>query len=182
MTNTEKQYKEVISACRSLYASKLGDYSPSWRIFRIPSVTDQLLNKAKRIRQIGESGVALVDEGIESEFIGLVNYSIIGLIQIELHPTLNPDISNEEALALYDKYANEAYELMGKKNHDYDEAWRGMRVSSMTDFILVKLIRVKQIEDHHGKTSVSEGIASNYLDILNYAVFSLIKLKYDSEA
>ncbi len=182
MKETEKQFKEVVAACRELFAKKLSDYSPSWRILRVSSVTDQLLNKAKRIRQIGESGVALVNEGIEPEFVGLMNYSIIGLIQIELGPTLDPDISNDEALALYDKYAKEAYELMEKKNHDYDEAWRGMRVSSMTDLILVKLYRVKQIENHNGKTTVSEGIASNYFDIINYAVFSLIKLRYAAEA
>ena len=140
------------------------------------------MNKAKRIRQIGESGVALVNEGVEPEFVGLVNYSIIGLIQLELGPTLEPDLTNEEALALYDKYAKEAFELMKKKNHDYDEAWRGMRISSMTDLILVKLYRVKQIEDHKGKTDVSEGIASNYFDIINYAVFSLIKLRYEPKA
>ena len=182
MKETEKQFKEVVAACRELFAKKLSDYSPSWRILRVPSVTDQLLNKAKRIRQIGESGVALVNEGIEPEFVGLMNYSIIGLIQIELGPTLDPDISNDEALALYDKYAKEAYELMEKKNHDYDEAWRGMRVSSMTDLILVKLYRVKQIENHNGKTTVSEGVASNYFDIINYAVFSLIKLRYAAVA
>ena len=142
----------------------------------------RILNKAKRIRQIGESGVALVNEGVEPEFVGLVNYSIIGLIQLELGPTLEPDLTNEEAMALYDKYAKEAFELMKKKNHDYDEAWRGMRISSMTDLILVKLYRVKQIEDHKGKTDVSEGIASNYFDIINYAVFSLIKLRYEPKA
>ena len=145
-------------------------------------IVDQILNKAKRIRQIGESGVALVNEGVEPEFVGLVNYSIIGLIQLELGPTLEPDLTNEEAMALYDKYAKEAFELMKKKNHDYDEAWRGMRISSMTDLILVKLYRVKQIEDHKGKTDVSEGIASNYFDIINYAVFSLIKLRYEPKA
>ena len=126
--------------------------------------------------------MALVNEGVEPEFVGLVNYSIIGLIQLELGPTLEPDLTNEEALALYDKYAKEAFELMKKKNHDYDEAWRGMRISSMTDLILVKLYRVKQIEDHKGKTDVSEGIASNYFDIINYAVFSLIKLRYEPKA
>ena len=125
---------------------------------------------------------AFVNEGVEPEFVGLVNYSIIGLIQLELGPTLEPDLTNEEAMALYDKYAKEAFELMKKKNHDYDEAWRGMRISSMTDLILVKLYRVKQIEDHKGKTDVSEGIASNYFDIINYAVFSLIKLRYEPKA
>ena len=182
MADTVKQYKEVVDSCRELFLRKLGDYSPSWRILRLTSVTDQILNKAKRIRQIGESGVALVNEGVEPEFVGLVNYSIIGLIQLELGPTLEPDLTNEEAMALYDKYAKEAFELMKKKNHDYDEAWRGMRISSMTDLILVKLYRVKQIEDHKGKPDVSEGIASNYFDIINYAVFSLIKLRYEPKA
>ena len=126
--------------------------------------------------------MALGNEVVEPEFVGLVNYSIIGLIQLELGPTLEPDLTNEEAMALYDKYAKEAFELMKKKNHDYDEAWRGMRISSMTDLILVKLYRVKQIEDHKGKTDVSEGIASNYFDIINYAVFSLIKLRYEPKA
>ena len=182
MADTERQFKQVLASCRELYSRKLNDYSSSWRILRVPSVTDQILNKAKRIRQIGESGVALVNEGMESEFTGLVNYSIIGLIQIELGPTLEPDISKDEALRLYDKYAQEAFDLMMKKNHDYDEAWRGMRISSMTDLILVKLFRVKQIEDHDGKTEVSEGVASKYFDIINYAIFSLIKLRYDKEA
>ena len=182
MADTVKQYREVVDSCRELFLRKLGDYSPSWRILRLTSVPDQILNKAKRIRQIGESGVALVNEGVEPEFVGLVNYSIIGLIQLELGPTLEPDLTNEEAMALYDKYAKEAFELMKKKNHDYDEAWRGMRISSMTDLILVKLYRVKQIEDHKGKTDVSEGIASNYFDIINYAVFSLIKLRYEPKA
>ena len=182
MADTVKQYREVVDSCRELFFRKLGDYSPSWRILLLTSVTDQILNKARRIRQIGESGVALVSEGVEPEFVGLVNYSIIGLIQLELGPTLEPDLTNEEAMALYDKYAKEAFELMKKKNHDYDEAWRGMRISSMTDLILVKLYRVKQIEDHKGKTDVSEGIASNYFDIINYAVFSLIKLRYEPKA
>lgn len=182
MSDTKTQFKAVIDSCRSLFEKKLGDYAPSWRIMRIPSVTDQILNKAKRIRQIEENGIAMVNEGIEPEFVGIVNYSIIGLMQIELHPTLNPDISNADALALYDKYANEAFSLMLKKNHDYDEAWRGMRVSSMTDLIIMKLYRVKQIEDNHGNTKVSEGIASNYFDIINYAVFSLIKLRDEAQA
>lgn len=180
-TDTDKQFHAVITKCRKVFHDKLMDYSPSWRLLRITSVTDQILNKAKRIRQIEESGVTLVNEGSRTEFIGLVNYSIIGLIQIELKPALSVDITTEEALNLYDKYARTAYELMLKKNHDYDEAWRGMRISSMTDLILMKLMRVKQIEDHDGKTKVSEGIGSNYMDIINYAVFSLIKMGYDSE-
>ena len=177
--NTETQFQEIIKGCRELYVKKLHDYSTAWRILRIPSVTDQLLNKAKRIRSIEEKGVTLVNEGIEPEFIGLVNYSIIGLIQLELHPVLEEDINESEATALYDKYSKSAFELMKRKNHDYDEAWRGMRVSSFTDLILMKLYRTKQIENLKGKTLESEGIDANYYDIINYAVFALIKIKYD---
>lgn len=176
MSDTKEQYKKVTSFCRDVFIKKLGDYSPSWRLLRISSVTDQLLNKAKRIRQIEDSGVSLIHENIESEFIGLVNYSIIGLIQIELKPSLKIDIAIDEAVALYDKYSDETFELMLRKNHDYGEAWRGMRISSITDLILVKLFRIKQIEDNNGETSVSEGIDSNYMDIANYAVFALIRL------
>lgn len=176
--NTETQFQEIIKGCRELYVKKLHDYSTAWRILRIPSVTDQLLNKAKRIRSIEEKGVTLVNEGIEPEFIGLVNYSIIGLIQLELHPVLEEDINESEATALYDKYSKSAFELMKRKNHDYDEAWRGMRVSSFTDLILMKLYRTKQIENLKGKTLESEGIDANYYDIINYAVFALIKIKY----
>ena len=179
MADTESQYKQISSSCRELFAKKLEDYSPSWRILRVPSVTDQLLNKAKRIRQIEDSGVALVHDSVDSEFVGLVNYSIIGLIQLELHPVLQPDITTEEALAAYDKYMAETFRLMLMKNHDYGEAWRGMRISSITDLILVKLYRIRQIEDHMGKTQVSEGIASNYEDIINYALFALIRLRYE---
>ena len=176
--NTETQFQEIIKGCRELYVKKLHDYSTAWRILRIPSVTDQLLNKAKRIRSIEEKGVTLVNEGIEPEFIGLVNYSIIGLIQLELHPVLEEDINESEATALYDKYSKSAFELMKRKNHDYDEAWRGLRVSSFTDLILMKLYRTKQIENLKGKTLESEGIDANYYDIINYAVFALIKIKY----
>ncbi len=161
-----------------LYLKKLHDYAAAWRILRIPSVTDQLLNKAKRIRSIEEQGVQFIDESIEQEFTGLVNYSIIGLIQLELHPVLKKDIEEGEAVALYDKYSQKAFELMMLKNHDYGEAWRGMRPSSFTDFILMKLYRTKQIEDLKGDTLVSEGIDANYYDIINYSVFALIKLKY----
>ncbi len=176
--NTEVQFKEIIRICRELYVKKLHDYSTAWRILRIPSVTDQILNKAKRIRSIEEKGVALVNEGIESEFIGLVNYSIIGLIQLELHPVLEEDISVEEAIKLYDKYSEKAFELMKRKNHDYGEAWRGMRISSFTDLILMKLYRTKQIENLEGVTLESEGIDANYNDIINYSVFALIKINY----
>ena len=143
---------------------------------RVPSVTDQLLNKAKRIRQIEDSGVALVHDSVDSEFVGLVNYSIIGLIQLELHPVLQPDITTEEALAAYDKYMAETFRLMQMKNHDYGEAWRQMRVSSMTDLILMKLKRIKQIEDNDGKTLISEGVEGGYMDIINYSLFCLIRL------
>lgn len=176
--DTAGQFREIIKACRELYVKKLHDYSTAWRILRIPSVTDQLLNKAKRIRSIEEKGVSLVSDSIESEFIGLVNYSIIGLIQLELHPVMEEDIDARAATELYDKYSHEAFNLMERKNHDYDEAWRGMRISSFTDLILMKLYRTKQIEDLKGNTLESEGIDANYFDIINYSVFALIKIKY----
>lgn len=174
--NTDKQFGEVMAECRDLFSKKLNDYGASWRILRPESLTDQLFIKAKRIRSLEMKGRSLVGEGIRPEFIALINYGIIGLIQLEKGCSDSTDISNSEAMALYDKYAKEATELMIKKNHDYDEAWRTMRVSSYTDFILTKIQRIKEIEDNHGETSVSEGIGSNYMDIINYAVFGGIKL------
>ena len=162
---------------RSIFAKKLHDYGASWRILRPESLTDQLFIKAKRIRSLEVKKESLVGEGIRPEFIGLINYGIIGLIQLEEGFSDSVDKTAEEALELYDKYANEALNLMIRKNHDYDEAWRGMRVSSYTDFILTKLNRIKEIEDLGGKTIVSEGIDSNYMDIINYSVFGAIKLK-----
>ena len=174
--NTTEETREVIKICRSLFEKKLHDYGTAWRIMRIPSVTDQLLIKANRIRTLEETGEALVDEGITPEFIGLVNYSIIGMIQLGIDAGASVELRQDEALSLYDKYAQRTLELMSRKNHDYGEIWRDMRISSYTDLILMKIFRTKQIEDLGGKTLVSEGIEANYMDILNYAVFALIKL------
>lgn len=179
ITNTEKQFKDVMAECRALFAKKLSDYGASWRILRPSSLTDQLFIKAKRIRSLGIKKESLVGEGIRQEFIALINYGIVGLIQIEKGFADVIDTTPDEALALYDKHAKEVLELMMKKNHDYDEAWRSMRVSSYTDFILTKIERVKEIEDHQGHTLVSEGIDANYMDIINYAVFGAIKLGDD---
>ncbi len=178
MEVTNEQFKKVVTLCRNLFEKKLHDYGSAWRILRPVSVTDQLLIKANRIRSIETKGVSLVDEDIRSEFMAIVNYGIIGLIQLELDYADSADITNEEALELYDKYANEALELMIAKNHDYDEAWRSMRISSYTDLILMKIYRTKQIESLSGKTLVSEGIDANYQDMINYAVFGLIKLEF----
>ncbi len=178
---TELQFKETMQECRALFEKKLHDYSASWRILRPSSLTDQLFIKAKRIRSLEISGVSLVGEGIRPEFIAIINYGIIGLIQLEKGFSDAVDIDTETALELYDQHAKEALELMVKKNHDYNEAWRDMRVSSYTDFILTKIQRVKEIEAIDGQTLVSEGIASNYLDIINYAVFGAIKMKDTEE-
>ena len=175
--NTEQQFKSVMKECHDLFSKKLHDYGASWRILRPTSLTDQLFIKAKRIRSLEVQKVSLVGEGIRPEFIALINYGIIGLIQLEKGFTDTIDMTTDEALNLYGKHADEALQLMLKKNHDYHEAWRNMRVSSYTDFILTKIERVKEIEDNDGNTLVSEGIASNYMDIINYAVFGAIKKK-----
>ena len=175
--DTEQQFKDVMAECRSLFAKKLHDYGASWRILRPSSLTDQLFIKAKRIRSLEIKQVSLVGEGIRPEFIALIHYGIVGLIQIEKGFADQVDITPEDALAMYDEKAKEALDLMIKKNHDYDEAWRDMRVSSYTDFILTKIQRVKEIEDINGQTLVSEGIDSNYMDIINYSVFGAIKTK-----
>ena len=175
--DTEQQFKDVMAECRSLFAKKLHDYGASWRILRPSSLTDQLFIKAKRIRSLEIKQVSLVGEGIRPEFIALINYGIVGLIQIEKGFADQVDITPEDDLAMYDEKAKEALDLMIKKNHDYDEAWRDMRVSSYTDFILTKIQRVKEIEDINGQTLVSEGIDSNYMDIINYSVFGAIKTK-----
>ena len=174
---TNRQFEQIIGECRTLFEKKLHDYGASWRILRPSSLTDQLFIKAKRIRSLEIKKESLVGEGIRPEFIALINYGIVGLIQIYNGFSDTVDISVEEAMKLYDKYANEALELMKRKNHDYDEAWRGMRVSSYTDFILTKIERIKEIENLGGETLVSEGIDANYMDIINYAVFGAIKLK-----
>ncbi|MEI7595458.1 MAG: DUF1599 domain-containing protein [Bacteroidota bacterium] len=178
MCNTSKQYDEIIFTCKDLFIRKLKDYGSSWRIMRPSSVTDQIFIKAQRIRSIEDKKVQLIDDDVKSEFIGIVNYSIIALIQLQLNDYSQPELKVEEAEKLYVKYATEAKELMEAKNHDYGEAWREMRVSSLTDIILMRIFRIKQIEDNQGKTEVSEGIDSNYLDMMNYAIFSLIKLTF----
>lgn len=175
--NTEKQFEEALADCRTLFEKKLHDYGASWRILRATALTDQLFIKAKRIRSLEIKKVSMVGEGILPEFIALVNYGIVGLIQLQKGFADYVDIDVEEAMELYDKNAMEALELMLRKNHDYDEAWRSMRVSSYTDFILTKIQRVKEIEDLQGETFVSEGIDANYMDIINYAVFGVIKLR-----
>ena len=173
---TEKQFREALAECRTLFEKKLHDYGASWRILRPSSLTDQLFIKAMRIRSLEVKRTSMVGEGIRPEFLALVNYGLVGLIQIAKGYSDATDISAEEAMALYDRYANESLQLMLRKNHDYGEAWRGMRVSSYTDFILTKIQRVKEIEDLEGETLVSEGIDANYMDIINYAVFGIIKL------
>ena len=176
MNNTNEQFEKVIASCRALFSKKLHDYGAAWRILRPISVTDQLFIKANRIRSIEVKGMSLIDEGIVDEFMAIINYGIIGLIQIEWGYAEKDDMKVDKALTLYDKWAKVALDLMKKKNHDYDEAWRSMRISSYTDFILMKLYRTKQIEELQGETLVSEGIDANYMDMINYAVFALIKL------
>lgn len=167
-----------MAECRELFSRKLHDYGAAWRILRPSSVTDQILIKANRIRSIEVKGVALVDEGIQPEFVAIVNYGIIGLIQLELGYADKEDLTPEKAMEYYDKYAQTTLELMLRKNHNYDEAWRAMRISSYTDLILMKLYRTKQIEQLGGETLVSEGVDANYMDMINYSVFGLIKLKF----
>ena len=174
--NTQEQFEQAMQECRTLFEKKLHDYGASWRILRPSSLTDQLFIKAKRIRSLEIKKVSMVGEGIKPEFVALINYGIVGLIQLEHGFADTVDITNQQAMTLYDKAANEALQLMLKKNHDYNEAWRGMRVSSYTDFILTKIERIKEIENLQGDTLVSEGIDANYMDIINYAVFGVIKL------
>lgn len=174
-TKTLSEYNSRLAACRKVYADKLKDYGASWRIMRPATLTDQMFIKAKRIRTI-QGEAARIDEGIEPEFMALVNYGLMALIQLELPETVRVDITPDEALVLYDRHAAETRRLMEAKNHDYGEAWRDMRVSSITDMILAKIMRNKEIESHSGHTSVSEGVEGNYADIVNYAIFSLIHL------
>ena len=177
--HTNAEFEQAIAECRALFEQKLHDYRASWRILRPTALTDQLFIKAKRIRSLEIKKVSRVGEGIRPEFIALINYGIVGLIQLEKGFADTVDITNDEAMALYDKHAQEALELMQRKNHDYDEAWRSMRVSSYTDLILTKIERIKEIEDLEVSgegLKVSEGIDANYMDIVNYAVFGVIKL------
>ncbi len=177
MQKTAKQYNKVVTTCRNLFVNKMTDYGSAWRILRLPSLTDQIFIKAQRIRGLQENIKQMVDEGQESEFIGIINYSLMALIQIEKGIAEQPDLDVDAATELYDKHFKMTYELMEAKNHDYGEAWRDMRIGSLTDLILQKLLRVKQIEDNKGKTIVSEGIDANYQDMINYAVFALILLE-----
>ena len=183
MYNTSKEFDAVAKHCIDLFSKKAIDYGTAWRILRIPSLTDQIFIKAHRIRSIQQKGVAKVDEGIIPEFIGIVNYSIMALIQLEKGVAESEDrsLTIEEITALYTKYLENAKSLMLNKNHDYGEAWRKMRISSLTDIILMKLLRIKQIEDNDGNTLVSEGLDANYYDIINYAMFALIRLMIENE-
>lgn len=176
MQDTSKQYDAVIDTCKSLFIKKMSDYGSAWRILRLPSLTDQIFIKAQRIRGLQQNAVQKVDEGQESEFIGIINYCIMALIQLEKGVVEQPDLSTEDATRLYEQKIAVTKQLMEDKNHDYGEAWRDMRVSSLTDLILQKLLRVKQIEDNQGKTLVSEGIDANYQDMINYSIFALILL------
>ncbi len=176
--NTEQEFCQIVEKCSALFELKAKDYGTAWRILRLSSLTDQIFIKAQRIRSIEEKGVAKINEGIEAEFIGIINYSVMALIQIDLGVANLQEsaLPHEKAIELFKEKIETAKELMLKKNHDYGEAWRQMRISSLTDIILQKLLRIKQIEDNEGKTMVSEGIDANYLDMINYAVFALIKL------
>ena len=176
--NTQEQFEQIMAECRELFSKKLHDYGAAWRIMRPSSVTDQIFIKANRIRNLEIKGESWVGEGIRPEFVVIVNYAIVGLIQLELGYADTEDMTAEQALEYYDKHARRSLDLMLKKNHDYDEAWRGMRISSYTDLILMKLYRPKQIESLAGCTLVSEGVDANYMDMMNYAVFGLIKLTF----
>ena len=179
--DTKTQFHAALAQCRKMFVDKMKDYGPAWRILRTSSITDQIFIKVKRIRTLQMTKEHLVDEGIEPEFIGIVNYATMGVIQLQLGVVDQPDLTSEEATELFDKVTTEAYELMTRKNHDYDEAWRDMRVSSITDLILSKVLRTKSIENHGGKTLVSEGLDANYYDMINYAVFALILLGEEDE-
>ena len=177
MNRTTQQYDAAVKKCREIFSKKIKDYGSAWRILRISSITDQIFIKAQRIRSIEDKGTQKVAEDISSEYIGIVNYAVIALIQLDMKDDDRMELPVDECLALYDKYVLQAQSLMDNKNHDYNEAWREMRVSSLTDLILMKLLRVKQIEDNKGATLISEGIDANYLDIINYAIFALIRLE-----
>jgi hypothetical protein len=177
MSQTVNEYREVIRTCKEIFAKKTRDYGTAWRILRLPSITDQIYIKAQRIRSIQEKGTQKVGDDVGSEFVGIINYCIMALIQMDLRDDPRLEIPYEELEPRYDAQAEETLALLMNKNHDYGEAWREMRVSSMTDLILMKLLRVKQIEDNQGRTLISEGIDANYRDMINYSVFCLIKMK-----
>jgi hypothetical protein len=176
MNNTLTEFRTAIDKCRNLFLQKTIDYGTAWRILRPASITDQLYIKALRIRSIEEKGTQKIDDPVESEFVGLVNYSVLALIQLDLPADAPLELKPDEVSELYDAHINRNIQLLQAKNHDYDEAWRLMRVSSMTDLILQKILRIKQIEDNAGKTLVSEGLEGNYRDIINYATFALIRI------
>lgn len=178
MDKTNQQFDRVIALCRNIFVKKMKDYGTAWRILRTNSITDQIYIKACRIRNIEETGISRIDEDVRSEFIGIINYAVMGLIQLELGPSEH-ELSENVAFEMYDRWFNAAKALMQAKNHDYGEAWRNMRISSYTDLILMKLKRTKQIEDNQGKTLISEGIDANYMDIVNYAVFAMIKIEFE---
>lgn len=177
--STEEQFDKIISVCRDIYVKKLKDYGAAWRIMRPASITDQIFIKANRIRTLEVKGVSMVGDGIRPELIAIVNYGIMGLIQLELGYSDSDDISVDKAVELYDKYMGQTRTLMLAKNHDYDEAWRMMRTTSYTDLILMKLYRTKQIEANDNKTLISEGVDANYMDMVNYAIFGLIKIDFE---
>lgn len=177
MSQTVNEYREIIRTCKEIFGKKTRDYGTAWRILRLPSITDQVFIKAQRIRTLQEKGTQRVAEGIAPEFIGIINYCLMALIQMDLKDDSRMDIPYEELEPLYDAQAEKTLQLLMNKNHDYGEAWREMRVSSMTDIILMKLLRTKQIEDNQGKTLISEGVDANYRDMINYSVFCLIKMK-----
>ncbi|HKL92808.1 MAG: DUF1599 domain-containing protein [Bacteroidales bacterium] len=181
MADTNKQFDVVVTECRSLFSKKLHDYGAAWRIMRPSSVTDQIFIKAKRIRSLELKGVSKVDEGIKPELIGIINYGIIGLIQLQDGFVDEIDMRVDRVLQLYDQHMETVKQLMLDKNHDYDEAWRSMRIQSYTDLILMKLLRVKQIEDLQGQTLVSEGLDANYMDMINYAIFGLIRMQFSDK-
>lgn len=176
MNKTATQYTTAINNCKDIFIKKMKDYGTAWRVLRTSSITDQIFIKAQRIRNIEEKGTQKVNDDIRSEYIGIVNYSIIGLIQLGLKNDSRIEIPTDEVANLFEKYSNEARNLMENKNHDYGEAWRDMRVSSLTDLILMKILRMKQIEDNKGETIISEGLDANFHDMINYAIFALIKL------
>ena len=178
--NTSKQFDEQIKKCRDIFQKKTHDYGTSWRVLRPKSLTDQLYIKAQRIQTLEEKQTQMVEDNIEGEFIGIINYAIMGLIQMELPAETPLELPENDAVNLYDRYASMIKDLMLAKNHDYGEAWRSMRVSSFTDLILMKLLRIKQIEDNQGKTLISEGIDAGYMDIVNYSIFALIKLSEEA--
>lgn len=179
--DTTSEYQQVVEQCRDIFNKKMNDYGVAWRIMRTESLTDQIYIKANRIRTLQRKKEHLVNEGIEPEFIGIINYSAMAIVQLQLGVAEKPDLDFETASNLYKKVLDDAFDLMSKKNHDYDEAWRSMRISSMTDLILMKILRIKEIEDNNGKTLISEGLDANYFDMINYAVFCLILIKEEKQ-